>query len=301
MEILPMDWKHIVTFLAFVGMTVLLLRGNHRVLPTPKTNAEEDISLSIIPRDINLGRIINQDSVKCRVGFENRGEQVVTITNITGSCACILSSPDKKTYKPKERGEIAVEVDLRRQPPGSHYYNVRIDYQEGLVGHSTGVSLRLEKMASLSIIPRVIPLTVVEDKLGRASFRLLFGAQSNINIMRIETSSPSLRIVPVPNNNIPPDGFICKCYEANCDSSALKLGSYDERITFITDDPAMPKLEANVRIRKIPRITVTPQNIRLRKRDDGVLPNANLYIKDYLLTPVERKIPFLTGHAYNTA
>src|SRR5438874_1075692 len=53
-----------------------------------------------------------------RFAFVNAGTEPLTVTELKASCGCLTPTLPQRTYRPGERGEVALEVNTLSQPAG---------------------------------------------------------------------------------------------------------------------------------------------------------------------------------------
>lgn len=64
-------------------------------------------------RVCNYGDINQGDSLSLSIGFQNIGDEVLGILNVTTTCNCTSAKTDHKFYAPSEKGVVSVLIDTK--------------------------------------------------------------------------------------------------------------------------------------------------------------------------------------------
>lgn len=59
----------------------------------------------------DFGKIVSLEKLPHKFIFVNKGGKTVSIVSVTPSCGCTAAVPDKRKYKPGEKGDITVTFD----------------------------------------------------------------------------------------------------------------------------------------------------------------------------------------------
>jgi len=79
----------------------LIIFGAMSLLPQAKIQFKQTT--------INFGEVENGRIVKVKFEFENAGDKLLIIKNISTSCGCTVAKFDKKEYVPGEKGSIPIQ------------------------------------------------------------------------------------------------------------------------------------------------------------------------------------------------
>jgi hypothetical protein len=129
---------------------------------------------------VNLREPPNQGRLAVPFAFWNRGRAPLDITALEASCHCLNPKllSDRKHYEPGGQGIFEVQLDLARESPGPHGYQVRVRYDDGAPREEV-VSLQVfVPQASVTVTPPELyfyqlsgePLTgriQIEDRRGK--------------------------------------------------------------------------------------------------------------------------------------
>ena len=100
--------------------------------------------------DVSVDAEFGQKEVNAHYAFTNASDSVVTITKTQASCGCTVPSLEKKTYAPRESGELHAHFDIGSRV-GMQRKEITVGTEEGGGNHSYTLTLNVE-------IPQLIQL-----------------------------------------------------------------------------------------------------------------------------------------------
>ncbi len=95
------------------GVHKLTLQGE--VAPAPKQPVD-GAKLKFEKNQHDFGNATDGDVVSYNFNFENTGTKDLEIRDVRTSCGCTAAVPDKKIYKPGEKGTLKVDLDTKNRP-----------------------------------------------------------------------------------------------------------------------------------------------------------------------------------------
>lgn len=70
--------------------------------------------LHIDRSNLDLGPVVQGETVSAQISFSNTGSEVLEITEIKTSCGCTAANLDKTSYAPGERGQLNITLKTAR-------------------------------------------------------------------------------------------------------------------------------------------------------------------------------------------
>ncbi|GAB4316263.1 MAG: hypothetical protein Kow0059_08730 [Candidatus Sumerlaeia bacterium] len=204
----------------------------------------------------DFGTVYNDTVVSHIFKFTNTGDQTLLIENVKTGCGCTSTLLGKKEIAPGETGEIEVKFNTR----GKH----------GLNRQTIGVFSNdpTAKQVSLGIVVNVQrdltikPLSSYMGNLGVGESKTqkisLIAGRDDLEITKVETSSPDVKAVLNPLSERSADGH--KQWELEITMTAREVESsmMRETVTIHTNSPNLPKAEVFVQARVVGDITLNP-------------------------------------------
>jgi len=81
------------------------------ILPAQKNKQTGGPAVTFFKDLVNIGNVIQNDSVNVRFQFKNSGNRPLTIGKLMTSCGCTIAKISKRIYKPGETGVINVRMN----------------------------------------------------------------------------------------------------------------------------------------------------------------------------------------------
>src|SRR5262245_61076987 len=88
-----------------------------------------------------------------RFAFVNAGAEPLTVTDLQASCGCLTPSLPQRTFRPGERGELALEVNTLSQPAGPNRWAVQVGYRCGEQAGEVTLELTAKLVKEFDISP----------------------------------------------------------------------------------------------------------------------------------------------------
>jgi hypothetical protein len=193
-----------------------------------------------------------------RFTFDNAGPEPLTVTELKASCGCLTPALPQRTYRPGERGELALEVNTLSQPAGPNRWTVQVGYRCG----DRGGEVTLELTARLKQEIEITPAALVFRGGGAltADVRVCDHRPRPLRVKSLTTSAPYLRASDA--DGLTPAGHRGIRVEVAADCPE---GRHAETLTITTDDPDYRAIQVPVTIIREPkrRVTASPARVTL--------------------------------------
>ncbi len=166
-----------------------------------------DSKMTFKETTVDFGEIDSGQVIDLNFEFENTGDSVLIIKNISTSCGCTATKIEKKEYQPGEKGTIPVKFNSRGiQGKVSKYVTVTTNDKENIYSRLqvTG-KVTLKNFAAIELNPDKIDFEKV--KLGKEySRKIEIKNTGTIELRVIEvTHSPEI-VMEFPAKTVKPGG-----------------------------------------------------------------------------------------------
>jgi hypothetical protein len=188
---------------------------------------------------VDLGDVPGSLPLRREFTFVNDGARPIEIVEARPSCGCLKPVLAKRAIAPGERGSVTLEVQTLGQAAGPHTWQLTLLYREG-EGEGEGQTIRqqtLEMTGNVVLEVSVQPasLTVFASKEMTQELLVSDGRAVPLKIVRIDTTSPSLRAEAQPMTPSDFGGFSAKVKLTV--TEATVQGRHEEAVLIYTDDP----------------------------------------------------------------
>jgi hypothetical protein len=254
---------------------------------------------------INAGEARIGPMLVRRFAFVNTGREPLTITELTASCGCLSPALPQRTYRPGERGELALEVNTLSQPAGPNRWTVRVGYRCGEQAGAATLELTAKLVKEINITPASLvfhgsdpPSNVIQIL---ASHRESEPPPRRLIIRDLRTSSPRLTASCDLNESEShgPPGESVIIWSSNIFvrvSEQCPAGEFAETVTIVTDDPDYREIRVPVTIRKTAkrRVTALPPRATLVAGGSAVVQLRDADGKPVQVEAIDSGLPALT-------
>jgi hypothetical protein len=201
----------------------------------PEEEDEPEGDLRFLQKEIDLGLITERTSRD--VELENGGGQPVHILNVTATCNCTASKPDRTTLLPGEKGKITVTMNPHVEFRAQRVVEVTVEYE----GASRGKArLRVHAWFRPEVeYPRQITIQAAPGEKETGKFVLIDNRSPGLRLKEVVTSSPDLRVEAEAREYQDGRDYVLTY---TYDPGRRAPGSYTEDITLNTNDPAYPTI-----------------------------------------------------------
>jgi len=290
--------KAIVWSLGFIGMVAFLFvtfKLAWASSDNPPTSGETKGGPNIVFEETayNFGKVGKEESVKHDFKFKNTGDATLVIGDIKTTCGCTGTLLSKKELAPGEEGNVEVTFQTGAssgQKKKSIYVNSN-DVQQP--------SVQLDIMAEVLVPVEIKPLTLYwvaeRNKESTRTVELLYSPDLKLNIKGLELSSPAFTASFQPKSGAKSPG-----YDINIKyDGTLPAGSFQHKLTILTDNPSYPSLVASLRGKVVGPVKVVPDAINLGGISDEALPVRTIQVydtdkQDFKITEVKSTSPIIS-------
>jgi len=257
-------------FQPFYSGFALLVSKRKISLPDTETK-KPDIRFEGYTHD--FGKVDPGRKIEHIFTFKNAGEKTLTISRVRTTCGCTAALVSEKSIPPNGRGEIRVNFDTS----GRSGFQIQKIYVQTNDPVTPLVQLQIQGLlkADLAVSPGNISFG--EVKKGTAADREIYVVDrtgENIQITRVESSSPLLSATAAPITNKPYQGT--KILVSL--SPAAPLGSLEGKVTIYTTDKKHPRVEIPVAAKVVGEIEVYPSMFFFGLVKQGETPTAGITI-----------------------
>lgn len=240
----------VVLGLAVVGVGGVLASSMPPPVPArkPAVTLPESGALVFEKTEHDFGEISDQKAIEMEMPFTNTGDRAITIRRMHAHCGCTTPELDKKTYQPGESGSIKVIFDPHRRY-GTQAKKVTV-YTDDPVLPIKHLTIRGYVRAFAYIEPFLTNFGQVGKGETMRKVTYLIGEKEDFEITEIVSSNPDILGAKVIGSApIDKDGIPMIKYTIQVDLlGANRSGRYAEQLTFKTNDPRRPEVEANVMV-----------------------------------------------------
>jgi hypothetical protein len=211
--------------------------------------------LQITEPVIDVGEARAGPTLVRRFAFVNAGTEPLTITDLKASCGCVTPALPQRTYRPGERGELALEVNTLSQPAGPNRWTLRVGYRCGDRADETTLELTARLKQEITVTPAALVFQGDGEMVSRVYICDLRGRR--FAVRSLSTSSPHLRASDGCGFTYPHTYNLEVRVNRDCPE-----GRHAETVTITTDDPDYPEIKLPVTILRQPRGRVTASPAR---------------------------------------
>jgi hypothetical protein len=233
----------------------------------PAEAAEITASPSLVFDELehDFGEIKQQSNVKHVFTFRNDGNGLLVVDNVKASCGCTGTLLSNKEIPPGESGEIEVSFrsGLKR---GKQKKSISV-YSNDPQNPTIKLYIMANIITPVEFIPAHLNWTINRNELSKKAVQLFHQPELDIEITKMETSSPAFKAVATPRENGERPGYDI---EITCDGS-IPTSQFVEKLVVTTNNPEHPTLHLIIRGSINSNIKVIPNRIAL-----GVVKGDNL-------------------------
>src|SRR5579871_4248405 len=138
----------------------------------------------------NVGTIRSGQPLRRGFEFVNAGQVPVEISDVKGSCACVVPKLDKRIYQPGERGIVELEVHTLGQSPGPNAWGLTLTCKTGEQLTQIPVKITADLISEVYSEPAALQLTVREGLSATVAIR--WRSSLFPSLKAVHASSPQL-------------------------------------------------------------------------------------------------------------
>jgi hypothetical protein len=248
---------------------------------------------------IDAGEVRVGPTLVRRFAFVNAGAEPLTVTGLTASCGCATPALPQRTYRPGERGELALEVNTLSQPAGANRWAVRVAYRCG--DHTGGLTLELTARLVREI--DITPAALMFQGHGAVTASVSI-QDTRLRPFRVEslaTSAPYLKAVDRRGfayvRDTGSELRVCNWDILVEVAADCPEGRHSETITVTTDDPVYRTIKLPVTIIREPKrkVTASPARLTLVAGGSAVVQLRGADGQAVQVEAIEASVPALTG------
>jgi len=241
----------------------------------------------------DFGTLGKQQTVKHTFVFKNEGDDTLVIENIKTTCGCTGTLLSEKEISPGGTGNV--EVTFKSGHSGGKKKKSILVYSND----PKSPQVRLYIMADVTIPVEVRPASlywVAETNVeSLRSVELLYRPDLGINIVDLESSSPSFTASVKPNNDAENPSYLI---EIDYDGK-LPVGTFRETLTVLTDNPEHQKLVVSIRGKVTGPVRIMPDTVNFGVVKDEVTLTRVVRVystkqEDFEVTGVEASSPIIS-------
>lgn len=221
---------------------------------------------------VDLGTVTERAS--CRLTYVNCSDVPVTITSVNPSCNCLTPRVDKSTLPPGESGQLTVDIDPGRQPPGRHVHVVDLEYA-GRSRHAARLAVAFVGRPEFSCVNEVEVRTTTGQP-STVRFEVVDHREPPLSILRVESSDPRLSARAAARDAARPGALPV---ELTLDPRGLAAGTHFMAVSVHTDDPARRVITVRACVRHSQRLRAAPAVLLLSPAAGGGL-SGKLFLSD---------------------
>ena len=271
---LSRDWSLLVIPPVFVAVGAFLLHSSpgggplrhdgesstSRLSSSASLEPEQEGGLFFPETEVDLG--VFKHTIAHDFLVENRGRSTVRFLHIKPSCNCTAIKPEKTILLPSETAKISVPVDGSHQRVGRQLFIVDVEYEEASSVRQKRLGVYAQYRPGV-VVPALVEIRSPTGKIGVTSFSVVDYQEQPFQITSIQTSTPDLQVQVLerPTNFMP--GWEHRL-KATLAASDLALSEHMASITLRTTDPEHDPIKIPAQIRRVNRIRLMPEHLRLR-------------------------------------
>ncbi len=235
-----------------------------------------------------------KETVKHTFKFRNEGDGLLIIEKVKATCGCTGTLLSKKEIAPKEEGSI--EVTFRSGLSGGK--NRKSIYVHSNDPNNPTAKLRIlaNIVLPVEVRPRALYWAAEKDQASMRTVQFIYQPGLTIDITGFDFSSSAFTASKRPRDSEESPGYqIDIAYDGS-----LPVGTFNERLTVLTDKPDNPKLQVRLRGKVTGSVRVIPNTVTLGVIKNDRLPTRILHVsatrgKDFEITGLETTSPLIAA------
>jgi hypothetical protein len=261
--------------------------------------------LKVTTPSIDAGEVRIGPSLVRRFAFVNAGAELLTITDVRASCGCITPTLPQRTYRPDDRGELALEINTLSQPAGPNRWTVQVGYRCGDRTGTATLELTAKLVKEWDITPAALVLQGTE--LRPATIRIVSNDQTRDvpddlrkRISEVRASSDRLKASLANAGQFNHGALgVASVWWVEIDVRAVEdcpTGQFAESVTITTNHPDYPEIKIPVTIIREPkrRVSALPARATLVAGGSAVVQLRAADGQPVQVEAIEASFPALT-------
>lgn len=215
----------------------------------------------------------------------NRGSSPLTISDVSGSCGCLIPKLSTRTLGPGASARLEVAVGTVTQPDGPNTWKIEVKYRD-----MTNRLQTLELQLKASLVREVGLAPAAVQLIGGPGIQhevmIMDRRRQPLKLTAVQASSPRLK-VRSEHWEKDADGWKCRLQVQLADD--CPVGAWDETIQILSDEADYRELRVPVRIvcRGAQRVLISPDMVQLRYATGKPTPSVMVLLRDAKGAPVE--------------
>lgn len=198
----------------------------------------------------DLGTLMSGPLVNHEFELKHTGASAtLVISEVVGGCGCVKSEAKPKVLKPGETAKLSVAVNTLTQREGANAWPVSVRYSSDADGQPAEFTLDLKLTAKLVREVSVAPPLLAVSTTGAVTQTLRVDDRRAKPLTVTKVSSTNPAVTATVNTVKRSDGTTGQEVTVSV-SDTLAVGSHDDTITLVTDDPACAAMVVPVKVQK---------------------------------------------------
>ena len=242
----------------------------------------------------DFGEIKQQEKVKYVFNFRNEGDGLLVIDKVKPSCGCTGTLLSSKEIPPGEKGEI--EVTFKSGLSSGKKKKSIYVYANDPQAPTTRLYISANIIVPVEVNPRQLNWMADRNEPSKRIIQLLYQPELNIEITKLETSSPAFTAKATPKLDGEKPGYDI---EVSFDGN-LPVSQFTEKLVISTNNPDHPTLQVIIRGNITGKVRVVPNTVALGVVKSDALPSRSIriYAKDkeldFEITAIEPSSPLIS-------
>jgi hypothetical protein len=264
--------------------------------PTEADPTKGEASPSIVFEELehDFGEIEQQVNVKYVFTFHNKGDSLLVVDQVKPSCGCTGTLLSEKEIPPGGQGEI--EVTFKPGLQSGKKKKAIYVYSNDPTSPTTKLYVMVDIVVPVEVRPRQINWMADRNQPSKRIVELLYQPELNINIVRLEISSPAFTATATPKGEGEKPGYDI---EVAFDGT-LPGNRFSEKLIITTDNPKYPTLRVFIRGSITGKVKIVPNAVALGvvKSEESPSRSIRVYTKDtaldFKITAIEPSSPLIS-------
>ena len=262
--------------------------------PAATTEAKGSPHLVFEIMEYDFGEIKQQEKVKYIFNFRNDGDGLLVIDKVKPSCGCTGTLLSAKEIQPGGKGEIEVTFNSGRKS-GKKKKSIYV-YANDPQSPTTRLYISANIIVPVEVNPRQLNWMANRNEPSKRIVQLLYQPELNIEIAKLETSSPAFTATATPKPDGEKPGYDI---EVSFDGS-IPANHFTEKLVITTNNPDHPTLQVIIRGSITGKVKVVPNTVALGVVKSDALPSRSIRVYandkelDFKITAIEPSSPLIS-------
>lgn len=242
----------------------------------------------------DFGVLGAKETVKHTFKFRNEGDALLVIDKVKATCGCTGTLLSKKEIAPNEEGSI--EVTFRSGLSGGQNKKSIFVHSNDPNNPTAKLHILANIVLPVEVRPRALYWAAEKNQASMRTVQFIYQPDIAIDISGFDFSSSAFTASKRPRDNAESPGYqIDIAYDGS-----LPVGTFNERLTILTDNPDSPKVQVSLRGKVVGSVRVVPNTVTLGVIKGDTLPTRTIHVsaasgKDFQITGLEATSPLIAA------